>query len=524
MTAPTFLSLLLTNAAVAAALALAVVALTRRWVHPGVVRAAWLVVLLRLVVPPGVAVPLVEKPVRRAAPGVVAVDARLAGPAPAGATSAARFNPWGLAWGCGTLGLLGLWGWRGLGLWRAARRGRLPEAELAARLARCAERLGVRPPQLRLVEAAVPPAVLTLPGRAVLLLPAHLPAMLTPDELDALLAHELTHLQRRDHWARWLEAAALLLHWWHPVGWWAVRRARRAEEQGCDAAVRRAFPHLARPLARCLVQVARSAPAIPTPLVSAFADLAQLERRVHMLTTNEKQQPPRRWQRAAIAALATTLVLTPVLRAAPQWPREAEVPLTLQLTDASLADVLTTLAGVSGLRIEVDARLLARPVSVAVTDAPLHEVVRLVAEAAKAELLWRDGAALLVPRSEAAAEPPLPPSAPSPRVPPYRLGPHLGITEPRKINSVPPVYPLEARRERVVGVVILDVIIDEQGRPADIKVLRGLPFGLTEAAVEAVRQWRWEPATMEGQPVPVILTVTIRFSLDSESPTPPPAR
>lgn len=524
MTAPAFLSLLLTNAAVAAALALAVAALTCRWLHPGVVRAAWLIVLLRLLVPPGVAVGLPGKPpAPPAAPGVVMVEARLAVPPALSAVNPARHSAWLLAWGGGVLILLSFWGWRGSRLRQAARRGRPPGSDLAERLAQCARQIGVPIPRLRLVEARVPPAVLTLPGGSVLLLPDHLVDLLSREELDALFAHELAHLKRFDHWVRWLEAAALLLHWWHPVSWWAVRRARRAEEQGCDATVRRVFPHLARPLARCLVQVARTSPGISTPLASGFADLTQLERRVSMLTTEPKRQSPFWWQRVAIVVLGATLILTPVLRASPPWPKEAEEPMTLELTDASLAEALHTLAKVSGLCIEVDARLLERPLTVAVTHQPLHEVLRHIAAAVEAELFWQDDAAWLAPRPESVTQPPLTPSASVPPLP-HRFRPHLGITEPINIQSVPPKYPREARRKRVVGSVILDVTIDEQGLPAEIEVLRGLPFGLTEAAVEAVRQWRWEPATMEGKPVPVTFPVIIRFSKDLESPPTPPAR
>ena len=76
-----------------------------------------------------------------------------------------------------------------------------------------------------------------------------------------------------------------------------------------------------------------------------------------------------------------------------------------------------------------------------------------------------------------------------------------------------PIYPEEARQARVQGVVILQTIINALGKVTDIKVLKGLPSGLTEAAVEAVSQWEFRPATLEGKPVAVYYMVTISFSV-----------
>lgn len=61
--------------------------------------------------------------------------------------------------------------------------------------------------------------------------------------------------------------------------------------------------------------------------------------------------------------------------------------------------------------------------------------------------------------------------------------------------------------------VILQTIIDREGRITKVKVLKGLPMGLTDAAVAAVEQRRYEPATLNGRPVAVILTLTVNFQL-----------
>ena len=105
---------------------------------------------------------------------------------------------------------------------------------------------------------------------------------------------------------------------------------------------------------------------------------------------------------------------------------------------------------------------------------------------------------------------PPPPPPPPPVQPPMRL--HAGITTPRKIVDVAPVYPSMAQIARKEGVVILETVIDAHGTVQSVHVLRSVPL-LDDAAVTAVRQWRFTPALLNGEPVPVVMTVTVNFKL-----------
>lgn len=87
------------------------------------------------------------------------------------------------------------------------------------------------------------------------------------------------------------------------------------------------------------------------------------------------------------------------------------------------------------------------------------------------------------------------------------------IVAPQKIFAPQPAYTEEARQARVQGVVILQAIVDAMGRVSNVKVLKGLPMGLSESAVETVAEWRYRPATLNGEPVPVYFNFTINFSL-----------
>ena len=95
---------------------------------------------------------------------------------------------------------------------------------------------------------------------------------------------------------------------------------------------------------------------------------------------------------------------------------------------------------------------------------------------------------------------------------PIRIG--NGVRPPAKVHDVPPVYPPAARTAGIDGVVILEVTIVPTGEVGDIEVLHSVPE-LDEAAIAAVEQWRYEPTLVDGVPVPVLMTATINFSLQS---------
>ena len=139
------------------------------------------------------------------------------------------------------------------------------------------------------------------------------------------------------------------------------------------------------------------------------------------------------------------------------------------------------------------------------------------------DIYWIVVRALAAPPTTAQA----PPAASGPA--PVRVG--GAIAQPQKIKDVRPVYPADAQSARAQGVVIVEATIGANGTIQDAKVLRSIPL-LDAAALEAVRQWEFTPTLLNGVPVPVIMTVTVNFTLDSPSipapssgtaPVPPPA-
>jgi protein TonB len=101
-------------------------------------------------------------------------------------------------------------------------------------------------------------------------------------------------------------------------------------------------------------------------------------------------------------------------------------------------------------------------------------------------------------------------STPPPPLEPVRPG--GDIKAPARVSYAPPVYPAIAQSARVEGTVILEAVIDEAGAVKNLKILKSVPL-LDEAARQAVSKWRYSPTTLNGVPVPVVMTVTVTFTL-----------
>lgn len=87
------------------------------------------------------------------------------------------------------------------------------------------------------------------------------------------------------------------------------------------------------------------------------------------------------------------------------------------------------------------------------------------------------------------------------------------VLPPEKVSAPEPQYTEIARKARIQGVVIVQAIIDKSGTVTNVKVLKGLPMGLDQSAVDAIKRWKFKPATLNGKPVAVYYNLTVNFRL-----------
>ncbi|HSG69235.1 MAG TPA: M56 family metallopeptidase, partial [Planctomycetaceae bacterium] len=165
-------------------------------------------------------------------------------------------------------------------------------------------------PEVRVVESAAAPLVWYFGRRATVVLPLRLLNALDEHQLSLVLAHELSHLRRRDHWVRVIELTVSVLYWWNPLAWWVRRRLHAVEEQCCDAWVSWIYPDRNRDYAESLLKAAELLPShSPFPvLASPFLNAPTLKERIEMVLTNRSQRMASRGATLWLLVLAAAVI------------------------------------------------------------------------------------------------------------------------------------------------------------------------------------------------------------------------
>ena len=164
-------------------------------------------------------------------------------------------------------------------------------------------------PKLFVTKANVVPFVWWIQGRSAIVLPEKAVHEMARDDLRLVIAHEMAHIKRRDHWFRWVEWLALISLWWNPVMWWARKQLRITEELACDELVLETVGTKTTNYANSLLNMAEllATSAIRPPVVaSAINSGGNLEKRLKMIIDDNSTRFSS-GLRAVILAVATCL-------------------------------------------------------------------------------------------------------------------------------------------------------------------------------------------------------------------------
>jgi TonB family protein len=348
--------------------------------------------------------------------------------------------------------------------------------------------------------------------------------------IRVVLWHELTHIRRYDLAAQLLGQVACCLYWFQPLAWMAARRLRQERELACDDVVLAAGvpPH---EYAADLVDLARGLAGRRRAWVStpAMAEACDLESRVRALFDRSRNRRPLGKKTVWAIEASMLAVLLPI----------ASVVVQAQADRGSLAGVVMDPSGarVPGTRVTAnhrggtnkettrsnaagEYRFNAVPAGEYVLEfgSPGFALTKVAAAVAAGQTARVDATLELGSVSElitiAGQKPPtVTPNETGTRER-IRVG---GNVQPVKlIRQVRPDYPADLQQLGVQGTVVIRAVISKDGDVLSPQVVSASADArLAQLALDAVKQWRYQPSLLNGQPVETATTVTIDFALDS---------
>jgi bla regulator protein blaR1 len=281
--------------------------------------------------------------------------------------------------------------------------------------------------------------------RPVLLWPETISQHLLDAHLQAILAHEVWHVRRRDNLAAAAHMAVEALFWFHPLVWWLGARLIEEREQACDEEVLQ-LGNPPQVYAESILKTCEFCMGSPLPCVSGVTG-ADLKQRIVRIMTPDSAMKLTLTRKLLLGAMAIGALAGPIL---------------VGLVKAPLVNAQSPQASAAP-----------KPAAVDTSQEPAH---------------W------LAPQNQV-----------------YHVG--GGVSAPSLVFAPDPEYTEKARRAKYQGICVVALIVDEQGNPQRVQVVRHLGMGLDKKAVEAVRQYRFKPAMLRGNPVQVEVNIEVNFRI-----------
>jgi bla regulator protein BlaR1 len=326
-----------------------------------------------------------------------------------------------MLWVAGFVTVIGLWWLR----WRrvaAAIRVGVPvsqgrEVEVLRQVEKFA---GIwRPISLRSSQSSLEPGIFGI-LRPILLWPAGISHHLQDAHLEAILAHEVQHVRRRDNLAAAMHMVVEAIFWFYPVVWWLGARLVEERERACDEEVLR-LGNRPEIYAESILKTCEFCVASPLACVSGVTG-ADLKQRIVRIMTQRSVDKLGLLKKLLLVAIGTGAVAAPII-----------------------------------------AGLITAPVA--------------TAQAAPQQI--------------------------------YHVG--GDVSAPKLVYAPDPEFTEKARRAKYQGACVIATVVDSQGHPTQVQVVRHLGMGLDKKAVEAVKQYKFEPGTRLGKPVAVEVHIEVNF-------------
>jgi TonB family protein len=332
--------------------------------------------------------------------------------------------------------------------WRrvaAAIRGAVPvshgrELEVLRRVEKFA---GIRwPISLRSSRASLEPGVFGI-RRPLLLWPVGISQHLQDAHLEAILAHEVQHVRRRDNLAAAMHMVVEAIFWFHPLVWWLGARLVEERERACDEEVLRLGnqPHI---YAESILKTCEFCMASPLACVSGVTG-ADLKQRIVRIMTQGSADKLSFLRKLLLATIGIGAVAAPIVAGLMKAPLA-----TAQSAQTNTHPQARTVDG---------------------AEQPIGVTVQKI----------------------------------------YHVG--ADVSAPKLIFAPDPEFTAKARKSKYQGVCVISTIVDAQGKPTRVQVVRHLGMGLDKKAVEAVKQYTFTPAMRFGQPVSVEVNIEVNFRL-----------
>ena len=353
-------------------------------------------------------------------------------------------------------------------------------------------------------------------GRPVVLLPASASTW-SRERLRVVLLHEMAHIRRRDSLTQALAELVRCLYWFHPLVWLAVRQLRVEREHACDDLVLRAGTG-ASDYASHLLGLARALhPAELSPVAASMAG-AHLETRIRAILNPNMNHRVMGRASALMACIVAAVLVLPLAAMRPQGADQGLVtgtvydPAGARVPGASVIALQTDSGQKLTTATDQEGKFSLGPLPegpwVLTVEAPgfaaktVHRVTKNhfdftldVGQVAESVTVHGKGLA-----SEAAG--------------PQRVRVGGNVVPPKLVYKVEPEYPEDARGRGAHGEVVITAVISTQGTVLSPGVFQNPDMELTKAALKAVREWRYQPALLNGEPVETITTITVNFELE----------